>query len=74
MKPQKYLTDYQKEFIKEKYLKMKDNDIAKELGLPIIFLLAYRNRMGYFKKKRPAKVLPIENEFFNVDLKENWAI
>lgn len=74
MKHQKYLTEYQKEFIKDNFKKMRDIDIGKELELSIIFLQAYRNRMGYLKKKRPAKILPIENEFFNVDLKENWAI
>ena len=73
MKPKKVLSKSEINFIKENYLQMTDAEIGKELGLNDTFI--WRVRYDENLPKKPCKKgVPIDDGYFHVSDKKNWAI
>lgn len=75
-KYKKHLTEHQKEFIRNNYLKRKESEIANILGVTKFFVQEFKRIEGLAKypwnreKKQEAIVKEV---FFDVDARESWV-
>ena len=75
-KYKKHLTDHQKEFVRNNFLKLKESEIANILGVTKFYVQDFKRSEGLAKypynrekKERPE----VKEMFFNVDARESWV-
>ena len=75
-KYKKRLTDHQREFIRNNFLKLKESEIANILGVTKFYVQDFKRSEGLAKYpyNRKKKEKPeVKEMFFNVDARESWV-
>ena len=75
-KYKRHLTEHQKEFVRNNYLKMKESEIANILGVSKFYVQEFKRDEGLAKYQwnREKKEKPeVKEMFFNVDAREPWV-
>lgn len=75
-KYKKQLTDHQKEFIRNNFLKLKESEIANILGVTKFYVQDFKRTEGLAKypwNREKKKESVVKEVFFNVDARESWV-
>lgn len=70
------LDEYQKQFVRDNYLKMKEQDIASVIGVTKFHIQEFKRSEGLAKNiwnRKEKEKEEVSEMYFNVDARESWV-